>query len=518
MTTFNLFTNCSFCQSRIGSTHCLLPFQLTEQYVRPQDDIAAIIDITEIHTTYGIHALKSNFEIIHWIKNRPTTEQIQEYSQLVQSRTQEWYFKNEYLRNLSDHEQLGYTNSSCQTDDSSINQDRGVMIEKQKPIKKETETQTERSDEKPESFTEVVSKWKQRETLLESPSIMPEHEKGTKTKTKNRALLYRILTREEENHLTQDLLLAVRIAYSMHSNQKSGARIDQLCESLIFEIGIKNATKKDYRPSYDTSLDGSKSIAKEIVARHSSGEMKRWEEGEEENILPFCIFSFEPLKILSENHEYIRIEDAFLHYFNSFNVSRKIDEAQKRRILNSIEFELLRTEHKTTFSWLMGRLKFLKFEIDAETTNYKFIVDRQVKERKGKEKSEKLPYPEVDQKLIDHIDAHLQVYVNQSIEEANGFTPTMKDETKLTKFIFLLASEFLRRNKGWHNENSFTQPIHLNKIEDLTGLKSQPSEAILTFNILKDTIDRFRKSYKLRYPKQIPTLLEQKRDLQKEVD
>jgi len=119
-------------------------------------------------------------------------------------------------------------------------------------------------------------------------------------------------------------------------------------------------------------------------------------------------------------------------------------------------------------------------------------------ERKPKEK---IPYPAIDQRVVDHINSHLQIFVNRRVEEADTLVPTMTDETKVTTFLFKLASEFLYRNKGWHNENSFTTPQHLMKLEELTGMRSKENEAYFTFSLTKNILNDFRKSFKERYPK-----------------
>lgn len=507
-TEFKFFENCTFCQTRIGSTHCLLPFQLTSQYTRPTSDIEAIIEVTEIHTTYGIHALKSNFEIIHWIKNRPSADQIHEYSSQVQSRTREWYFKNEYLQNLSSQEHSAYADGSCQTDDSPANQDLESKIGKTTPIKAKIGPRSNSSDDHVGSTSGApIKPWSDdtSDEVLTSPK--PTESKLTKPKTNLKEDKPTVLNRADENHLIQDLLLASKAAYNMHFNQKSSARIDQLSESLDFEINIRNSTGTNYRPSNETSLDGCKAISKEIVAKHTHAETRRWEEGEEKSLIPFCLLGFPIVNINANDQDQVRVESALLHYLNSFMIGRSLDESQKRRILNAVEFELQRCDHKTTFNWMNGKFKLLKFTIDSKTIAYTFQPERKAENKDKEKKQQTPPYPPLDQKLLDYINTHLQVYVNQSIDRAKGSTPTMRDETKISKFIFTLAAEFLKRNKGWHNENSFTSPDHLTKIEDSTGLRTPPSESYLTFNIVKDVIDEFRKSYKLRYPKQTPDFL-----------
>jgi len=109
-------------------------------------------------------------------------------------------------------------------------------------------------------------------------------------------------------------------------------------------------------------------------------------------------------------------------------------------------------------------------------------------------------FPPADENLLRFIDLRLQVIVNREVINAGDNTPRLNDQTNLQKYFYKLACDFIRRNKGWKNENSFTTPNHLTKVEESTGTKAAPSESYLVFQILKSIIDKFRIDYKKRYP------------------
>lgn len=507
MSNFNLFESCTFCQSRIGSTHCLLPFQFTHDYEPPVDEMSKIIDITEIHTTYGLHNLRNNFELIEWMKNRPTVEQIQKYSQDVRSRTSEWNLKTEIGVNQDYPPTVLYTESASQTDSSALsldtNQEQGGT-----PLILKSEKVDELQEESSKTFADIVKEPKQAEAESEKTGLEAigakeaefGQQKFPKPQSRRQSRMLE-LSRENENHLIQDLLMAVKTAYNLHTSQRGGMRIGQLCESLVYELNLKSTIGSGYKPTLNSQLDGTKALSREIVARHTDHDLTQWEKGSGRHESQLCLLTFGAFSIRATEFESFRLEESLIHYYNNFLVNKFVERGIRYEIGKAVQFELDRQNQASALDWINGRTRFLKYQLNSLTFRYEFEPIKSTDHRKGSDSLKEQPYPPCDQKLLDYISSHLQIFVNKSIEEAGTSVPTMEGGWKTTKFFFTLASEFLRRNKGWHNENSFTEPSHLTKVEQQTGLRIQPSEAYMTFKILKNIIDKFRKSFKERYQK-----------------
>lgn len=491
---------CFFCRSRIGSQHCLLPFELIKEYTAPEDALSAITDITEIHMHYSIPALKSNFELIHWVSVRPTADEISEYSNSVRSRTSGWFETQQSIKEDMEQRTAKYVEATCQTEAPN----------------RESEA-TSWSDEIQESET-YAGKVKSNETKNQI-DLVPEHLKGQEieesskrnidekkdhslilqkeeAETEKKTEQKRKMNQDEEIHLMSDLVLAAKAAHKLHLLGRSVVKTSQLIEHMITEIGLRNAYGINYRASTNTSLDGTKSISKEIIGGHDELSIRQWESSKSIEMHKYCILNFKAFQASKIGMESDYLTDDLTRYFGKVEDSFINNDGTLKRILNSIMFEFERQSEPETYPWIKTRVRYLKLK----DSNVKKLSTEEGKERVHTVlKYNKEPYPAIDSRLLEFIDSHLQKFVNKAIEDANGRVPTMKDETKVEIFIRKLAIEFLKRNKGWQNENSFSLPRHLTKIEDSTGIHSQPNESFITFSILKNTLDEFRKAFKERY-------------------
>lgn len=496
MATFKFFENCTFCQSRIGSTHCLLPFQFTRDYIAPEDEVSKIIDVTEIHMHYGIQSLKSNFEIIHWMKTRPTSDQIVEYSRFVQDRTTEWFQPPVPSLGMHLGVQSSYTEGSSQTESS--NEQSSIKSQIEGIALKEThdlETQTEhiKMPKSTESDQIKSALWPKSsppgDTLTKVKDEVPQDDTTLKIKRPNE------ISRDNELHVVQDMIIAAKTAYNLHAKQRSSMRLSQLIEALIHESNIRSLTNTNYRPTLSSDLDGFKALSKELIARHSHEETQKWESGKCTKHSDFCILNYSQFLLIRATKYDPSIEDTLCQYFLTTSKNERMSKEQLTRILNSVKFELDRQGHQATLAWIGNRIKLPNI--------LRIAADSKSKSSEGSETKGKLkhPYPAIDQRVLDHISSHLQIIVDKRIDEANTLVPTMTNETKTTSFLFKLASEFLLRNKGWHNENSFTGPQHLTKLEEQTGMYSKENEAFFTFNLIRNILNDFRKSFKEKYPK-----------------
>jgi len=468
-------------------------------YTAPEDALSAITDITEIHMHYSIPALKSNFELIQWVTVRPTADEVSEYSNSVRSRTSKWFESQQGIEENTEQRTVKYIEAMCQTE----------------PPTKESRT-TSWSDEVQESETYAMKA--KTEKQEEQANLVPEHLKGQKDiessvdedKKSDRELVIKAektnvqeevkqskrMNQNEEIHLMFDLMLAAKAAHKLHLLGRSMVKTNQLIEHLMTEIGLRNAYGINYRASMNTQLDGTKSISKEIIGGHDELSIRQWESAKSIEMHKYCILNFKAFQASKIGMDSDYLSDDLTRYFGKVEDSFINNDETLKRILNSIMFELERQKELEAHSWIRTRVRYLKIK---DSNVKKMNIEKKEVPKITEHKKE--PYPAVDARLLEHIDSHLQIFVNKAINEANGHVPTMKDETKIETFIAKLAIEFLKRNKGWQNENSFSLPAHLTKIEDSTGIHSQPIESYITFSILKNALDGFRKSFKEKYGK-----------------
>lgn len=499
MTEFQYPDDCTYCQSRIGSTHCLLPYQLVKQYSPPEDKLSLVIDVTEIHAQYGFQILKNNYDMIEWIKNRNNSNDVSAQSEVSRSVSKDWYEQMTESVDSDSHQlkllalkshdcdvQSTYSDwitsqlrpdgadgvsISCSDDESRI------LFEGREKKSKDFQTDPIVSE-----LASVRSQVDQLEGLSSSLEV-EDHVKSLS------------LNRDQKNHIIQDLLVSAKAAFNIYSKQRGGIRTTALKESLMSEQDIRLMTGMRYSPSFNTTLDGNKALAKEIIARHSHDQIQTWESGGANHEIKDCILNKSAFRPPIDANLHSKLGEELIIYFSTI---MKIYDTKKDcdfDLAKIIKFELSKSDYPTTFDWIKNRSKYIGMKYHPK----QLAMPNQKSQVVSQET--KTSNPTIDQRLADYINVHLQVIINRELMNAGTNVPMMTDETKVEKFIFKLASEFLTRNKGWHNENSFTDPSHLQKIEESTGLKSRPSESYLTFTILKAVLDKFRIAFKEKHPK-----------------
>lgn len=499
MTEFLFGENCYFCQSKFGSTHCLLPYQLVVTYVPPSDPMARIIDIAEIHTNYGISALQTNLEALNWIASRPGSRADSFQAGVSISGSQAWSDQMNVATgqlmptassSLTSHDR---TRSPSNFSDWITNQlseigSAGVPVQSSHHSNRTPQLKatiaTVPLDEKDEVDHHMMN-------YERTPKALSPSTSGRKELTKVES------SREDRNHLINDLVMMAVTAFNMHKVSRDYIKTNTLKESLQYESNIQSRIGAKYVKSKNTSLDGNKALAKEIVGTHQLDEIHSWESSKTTIRKAFCLLNCRSFALPIKEKDDQRLGETLIkNFFLMLNTHSDV-EGKDSTIIESVKFELSKNGHPSIFEWMKNQSSFIHSQaLACEAVSYHGTM----KER-AKYKLE--TYPAVDDRLIEYINVNLQVFVNREIENAKDDLPRMPDETKHTTFFFKLASEFLRRNKGWQNENSFTGPQHLQKLEDSTGLQSLSSESYLTFSILKKIIDNFRIAYKQRYPKTI---------------
>jgi hypothetical protein len=466
-----------------------------KQYQPPVDEVSKIIDITEIHMRYGIEMLNTNLQSINWIKARSESTHDSTYSIASHDKPLNWFDR---VNDQSVSQGLPSTIlTSVDNDDQ--NSDYSDFITSQLDFSNEEGAPLNQSE--PDVQSESYSDKVQSIPLEPSQTIVSDVIKG-----KQPSLVQQInedtsiigqynqeQLQHHKNHVIDDLTVIAKAAFNIHTNQRGGIKTNALKESLMNESNIRSMTGHKYQPSRNTTLDGNKALAKELIAIHSQEEVQEWESCKCTVRGPFCILNAKLLILPLDESNPAKLGEDLVRCFIKMLQTQTRTIGFRDSIMEAIKFNLEKDGFPSAFEWINNRFIFLegrkpKQESTGSGSNPSALSGKKTKE----------PYPLVDQRLVDYVNVNLQVIVNRKIESFGNDVPTMSDETKLSKFLYKLASEFFFRNKGWHNENSFTAPQHLTKLEETTGLKSKSSESFTTFKILKEIIDDFRSQYKER--------------------
>lgn len=494
MSHFQFYENCTFCQSRIGSTHCLLPYQLVVSYVPPEDDISRIMDITEIHMTYGIEMLTSNFQSIQWIANRPHSRQSTSIHQSLNAKAHEWSEQisevNVSLKRSSTNPTTvdGDESESSYSDFIASQLDEGALLNEEAPEAVPQPANVTYA----EVSSSALSDQKASATPAKYDDVEPES-----TEPKSVVEKYEeIMTRDDKNHLIQDLVIIAKVAFNIHAAQRGWIKMNSMKESLMRESELRSVIGRHYQPQRNTTLDGDKALAKALIAEHSAEEIQAWESGKMTKRFKHCVLNSKLFSLTEQNTKFSRLGENLVSCFVDIIRMQTRTDGSRDSFVDAIKFDLAKNDHPTTFEWIKNRYTFL--ENGGTLQDDSHYTDKDGKSSSVTALRPKKPYPAVDSRLVDYVNTNLQVIVNRTIESFGDDIPTMNDGIKPPKFFYKLASDFFFRNKGWHNENSFTAPQHLTKLEESCGLITKSSESLLTFRILKGIIDEFRSQYKDR--------------------
>lgn len=447
---------------------------------------------------YGLNMLQTNLESINWMKSRPCSPQSQVYSSPIHSESNQW---SEQMNSISDVVNSKLTSDFTNTTDPDLESNYSSYIahglhftkEEEKALMSDSPSYSEAASQ--DVGVTIENSKTEKGTSKNDQEFKPEP-KVKKQSTLSVLERYNTeLSRTNRNHLITDLVMMAKTAYNLHASKRDWITTSQLKESIMYESDIRSKLNAKYKASLSTTLDGNKAFAKEIIAKHTPSEIQEWESGKFTSHGPMCLLNCRFTSLSIDDDESSQLCEELIRSFHMMTRSDVQNKDFIKIVADGVKFELSKDGYPSAFEWMNIKAKFL------ETRKVSRSSTSSVKDTGKKVVKTKDPYPAIDERLIDFINTHLQVFVNREIESAEDEIPQMTDETKLTTFFFKLSSEFLRRNKGWHNENSFTSPQHLAKLEELTGLKSRSSESSLTFSILKRIIDNFRSAFKQRYPK-----------------
>jgi len=459
------------------------------------------MDFTEIHSQYGLQNLQNNFEMTQWIAAR------------YQSSTTTSYGSNYSLSvdGISNGVTIPYSQpmsdiTTTESDHLSAQRSTESTTPISSPVRdgkrdsyaskaKSTETQTIKRQSSSEDDTPFV-------TAPERSAVKAQDDatdEQAKLETPRLSVVPDIIDQTGEDHLVNDLTLAVEAAYYLYMAAKNGIKTSTWIETLMHEIQLRKQFKDDYSPSLKSDFKGMRDISKTLVLGHSPSQTRQWEDGKKVKDCRFCILNyswFHTSKVVTDRSKF---EECLVRYFHSIRQSNLFNEAQMSRVSDAVKFSLAKHGYDSALTWIQTRIRFLD-------SHSQLKLKETMRNRKGSDTSEGFTlkpaklYPPVDQKLLDHINSDLQVIITRVLENPKQPLPASPSGADLTKMFYKLSYEFLRRNKGWHNENSFTSPTHFEKLEDQSGIATPSSEAFRTFQLLRRILDAFRVSYKERFP------------------
>lgn len=494
--------NCTFCESKINSKKCQLPFQIANELVLNQDPFSALIELGDVHTKYGIQNLINNF---NFRINSDNSSLIKERNE-----TQSEYVHESKIPDTTDGEVKIDTETSHATisdiDESGNKTTLGVEIEpnsyarKAKMGKNESSISDEHSSSRL-SWDEMV----QEEEGLQSLTIQKTKRKGKESKGKERItelpkpkeyLIHKI-TANEELHLVNDLAIAAITARGIKEAKRSHINQNQMIESIIFETDVRSRKSINYKPKRDITLDGQIGLSKAIIARHNHDQIIDWESEAPIRDTHLCILSHPTFKANGNEYLTSKLDDALVNYVFDIRRSSTLDQNAKTRIFDILKFELEREMHSDIYQWIMNtstssRVPRLRRTTHRESTSN---ASTDVREETKSSKSEHRE-PVVDESYLQFIEIRLMSIVKKITNNNKELNFVTNDDVNSDKLFYKLVACFIKHNKGWQNKDSFHSGRHMSQIEELTGIPIPEHKAYLVFQTISDILEMSRRKFK----------------------
>jgi len=505
---FKYPADCSFCHSRIGSKDCLLPYEFVCKYQTPTDDLSKVMDVSELHSSYGLSTLQYNFEFVHRVRSRPTSEAIQSYAASVSLQSVEHLGideehrssptpanVDETLKDTNHGVQLSHKAITSSVDEMNIHSTAKSSIDDMPHILSADHTSDVPT---PKSYASAATSdaTPSSSKMLEL-STMPNNKDSRGSSPSDLKVK---LSRQEEDHIIVDLFLASTIAHAMTTKKMTETRVLKFFECMDTEIGIKQKLKHHY-VSKSTTLDHPIALAKELLATHSDHEILSWQESRPISCSNCCILNYPSLSSSSLTEENDRLVQVLVNYCSSILKNGAYSESTLSRLSEKFRIKLDQREHLYTYNWLKSKLRSISTMSSSKSTveqsSNSTQLDRLLNISEDRLKilnpgNKEHKCPAIDLDTLELLEANLASAVSNSFESLDDQQMDQSQTELMQAAIFNLVSEFVKHNKSWQNPNSLASTKSLQKAADYANLNIPESELTNFLWLCSETVKLLR--------------------------
>lgn len=492
---FQYKDNCTFCHSRIGSKRCLLPYEFVCNYQHNGDALSVIVDVTELHMTYGIEALQYNFEFLYRVRSRPTSDAIQSRAQSYSMSATPNETVNDSVTPLSPASN-NFVVDTIRTTESELKQ-QGNRTPTGAPnlpgltessdsinVKSLTDKLNDTTLKTNRSYASAVTKesnLEHRSKVKDDSNMLKQYESRNSTDSEESAEL----TQSDESHLTNDLIMAILVAHAMTNKHQSETRVSKLFECIDTEIGMKERLKQHYVSKRNTNLDHPIALARELIASHSDAEILSWQEGRLIECTRCCILNYPPFSTTSQTVDNDRLVQTLISYCSSILKSKMYKEKERIRLSQKIAITLELRGNIFAHNWLKTKLRSIsniyatkrkdetsiQQEHKSSLTNHTEDQLRILTPRMNKHSC-----PPVEQTTLEFLQTHLSTAILKVTKGKELNYSSIPKELTSEDFFFTLITEFVKHNKSWHNPNSLASTKSLLKASEHSGFNIKTTE------------------------------------------
>jgi len=329
MSNFSFPEKCSYCHERLGSFHCLLPFEFSKIYVRLEDPLQDAIQLSDIHSQYGFDRLLANLNLVQWFLNHPRSqsssqhERVQDevhslrqfdhmhsqvappfhpfneesisYSILetlglrknVNKRTTAWIKHNDADDSLYHGIQKDSVVSDAPSSQCASNDDTGSN--EQSSIK---DSSTKLDVHQPNSIQDLMVLKNVDTLVLPEPTNVGSKSHDEPLVIKETSARPMSIADDASLHALNIIAKSISFLYKLEEKKITKLQTKALKQSLMFEINLRLKLGPTFKAKMVTEIDHPIALAKVLVAAHTDADLTAWKFGRTLQCSRFCLLNF----------------------------------------------------------------------------------------------------------------------------------------------------------------------------------------------------------------------------------
>lgn len=479
------------------------------------------MDITEIHSIYGIEALNQNKNLLTWLLSRQNvTANESPMSALALDASID--SSDQILAPELQHELIAHpivtspqrlatstsrSSQTTQTDELVIQTKStktqwsddipsGVPLTQDQHPRTQSELPKER---KPEALTtkdhstystilkttkgkeNISSQDRTKITFSTTKENTPEH-----TQDENTQAPLHSLTDREQFHVAEDIGRAIAVAYRLHERKMTHLKSGQLSDCVLKELDTKTRTGKFYKPSYSTELNHPISLAKELVATHTEIEILHWQECTNVHEYGYCIFDFLSFSPVTNERTHSPLYRSLIDFGRQIMSSNLISIDERKSIANLAKGFLESKDLPNGYQWFRTQSRQITQSVNPPRPQKGQLKPTEIQEHKC---------PAIDENLLDFLNRTLNDSTTAHLKSKWQSLSTRGDFNQMKIDYANAISEIIKHNTTWRRQGFTVKQDHLEWVQKICKIQFQPMDLPIIRWIFDTTIKELAKEF-----------------------
>jgi hypothetical protein len=411
-----------------------------KEFKPPEDAISRIMELTELHTSYGIGQLANNKNFMQYVvhsrtnSNAPSVTYSHEYY-ANETRTETIYSENEShideTNKSTDYEETVQYEPTPLVNTTSTN-DELTTVETPTPIVSD-----------PIELPAPIDKGKERASTAET---LP---------TTTTALPVTITDPEHLNHLAKDVFLAIACGYTMDKRDLYGKRMLEFFKCLRHEIVLKCDSNKPYYATTRTHLDHPIALARELAACHHNDSLLFWRDGITDTEAPRCILSHKLFNSGSNTAPIDKMIESLHAYAKAVLTSNSISMDLKATFIGQVRKNLNDRSFAGGYHWYQTYRPRAPATLSAQSPRPTTASSSRPPVVEGPTVQQEHSCPTPDERTAYALDLGLPECLESYFKKGNSTSIRPPAHLSINQLLTNVITEICKHNANW-NTPSFT--------------------------------------------------------------